>query len=78
MAGHILVVDDDPDICDVLRDRLESYGYPVVVAGDGRAALLSINQVVPRGLISTYSCPTLMAWKSCAKPERAILFSPSS
>jgi len=57
MAGHILVVDDDPDICDVLRDRLEPYGYPVEVALDGRAALLSINQVLPRGLILDIHMP---------------------
>jgi CheY-like chemotaxis protein len=57
MPQHILVVDDDPDICDVLRDRLESYGYPVEVAVDGRAALLSINKVLPRGLILDIQMP---------------------
>ena len=57
MAGHILLVDDDPDIRDVLRDRLESYGYPVEVAGDGRAALLNINEVLRRGLILDIQLP---------------------
>jgi CheY-like chemotaxis protein len=57
MPQHILVVDDDPDICDVLWDRLESYGYPVEVAVDGRVALFSINQAVPRGLILDIQMP---------------------
>jgi CheY-like chemotaxis protein len=57
MPGHILVVDDDADICDVPRDRLESYGYPVEVAVDGRAALLSLDKAVPRGLILDIQMP---------------------
>jgi CheY-like chemotaxis protein len=58
MPGHILVVDDDPDISDPSwRDRLRSYGYPLEVAVDGRAALLSIEQTVPRGLILDIQMP---------------------
>ena len=57
MPGHILVVDDDPDICDILRDRLESYGYPVEVAVDGRAAIVSINRALPHGLILDIQMP---------------------
>jgi CheY-like chemotaxis protein len=36
---RILVVDDDPDIRQVLLDRLESYGYAVETAQNGREAL---------------------------------------
>lgn len=39
MAKRILIVDDDPDIRQVLLDRLESYGYAVNTAGNGREAL---------------------------------------
>src|SRR5690242_5940478 len=59
MAGHILIVDDDPDICEVLRDRLESYGYRVEVAADGDAALLSIKRSVPQGLLLDLNIPRL-------------------
>ena len=44
-----MVVDDDPDIGEVLQDRLESYGY--VVAAGGRAALVSIERLASQGLI---------------------------
>jgi DNA-binding response OmpR family regulator len=57
MPRHILIVDDDPDICHVLQDRLESYGYRVEVAADGHAALLSINRSLPQGLILDLNIP---------------------
>ena len=44
MRTRILVVDDDPDIRQVLRDRLESYGYLVETAADGRAALKELER----------------------------------
>jgi two-component system OmpR family response regulator len=34
---HILVVDDDQDICEVVRQLLESNGYRVSIAYDGVA-----------------------------------------
>jgi DNA-binding NtrC family response regulator len=36
---NILVVDDDPDIREVLKDRLESLGYQVLVAANGKEGL---------------------------------------
>jgi len=35
----VLVVDDDPDIREAIRQTLESEGYGVVTAADGREAL---------------------------------------
>jgi len=37
--GKILVVDDDPDICEVLKDILELEGYSVETASSGYRAL---------------------------------------
>ena len=37
--GRILVVDDDPDIRDVLREVLEEEGYDVTTAANGDEAL---------------------------------------
>lgn len=39
LEPRILVVDDDPDICDNLRDILCDLGYQVDTAHDGRSAL---------------------------------------
>ena len=37
--GHVLVVEDDPALAELLRDALEEEGYAVTVRGDGHAAL---------------------------------------
>jgi DNA-binding NtrC family response regulator len=39
IKGKMLVVDDDPDIREILKDRLESLGYAVVTAENGQEAL---------------------------------------
>jgi len=50
MKPKILVVDDDPDIVALLRDRLESLAYDVVSASDGRRALELLESETP-GLV---------------------------
>ncbi|MGZ8466613.1 MAG: sigma-54-dependent transcriptional regulator [Candidatus Binatia bacterium] len=44
----ILVVDDDPYIQEALKDRLESLGYQVMQATDGKQALEMIGQQTPQ------------------------------
>lgn len=47
--GPVLVVDDDPDIREALRDTLESEGYGAVGVMDGQEALayLRTNSIPP-------------------------------
>jgi DNA-binding response OmpR family regulator len=49
-SGRVLVVDDDADLRQRLRDLLEKEGLEVDEAGDGRAALISLDEQWP-GLI---------------------------
>ena len=42
-ATHILVVDDDENICRVVRRMLEAAGYAVDVATNGREALTKLS-----------------------------------
>jgi two-component system OmpR family response regulator len=44
---HVLVVDDDADIRDLLRDYLQKNGYRVTVAADGRAMWAAFNAARP-------------------------------
>ena len=39
----VLVVDDDPSICDVLRMYLENDGYSVILSYDGEEALVKFK-----------------------------------
>lgn len=44
----ILVIDDDPDIRQILQDRLEFYGFHVETADDGPSALQKLNDLTPQ------------------------------
>jgi signal transduction histidine kinase len=56
---RILVVDDDPDIRQLLMDRLSGYGYRVETAADGRQALRRLEQASYDGIILDISMPEL-------------------
>ena len=55
----VLVVDDDPDICDLLRDRLEAEGVHVCTAADGRAALRMLAETTVDGVLLDIALPEL-------------------
>lgn len=42
--ARILVVDDEPDICDLLREILSLAGYDVLVAFDGDSAMTLLRK----------------------------------
>jgi signal transduction histidine kinase/ActR/RegA family two-component response regulator len=56
---RLLVVDDDRDICDLLRDRLESDGFQVFTATDGRAALRMLETTSIDGMLLDIALPDL-------------------
>jgi CheY-like chemotaxis protein len=43
MGLKILLVDDEPDIIEVIQDRLEAYGCTVTTAGTGLEALKKLS-----------------------------------
>ena len=43
MALKILLVDDEPDIIEIIQDRLEAYGFVVITAGTGLEALRKLS-----------------------------------
>jgi DNA-binding response OmpR family regulator len=47
VEGHVLVVDDDPIVRDVLQRYLAREGFSVTWAGDGRAALDAVETCRP-------------------------------
>lgn len=55
----ILIVDDEPDIVDLLRLRLESAGYEVITAADGKEALDTARTLVPDLIILDVMLPTM-------------------
>jgi len=63
--GTILVVDDNPDNVEILRAFLESRGYTVAVAAEGRAALARMEQVRPELVLLDVMMPGMDGWQVC-------------
>ena len=65
MGAKILVVDDDPDIRDVLEDLLESEGYQVITANDGTRGLEAVKSESPDLMILDLLMPVMDGFAVC-------------
>ena len=61
-GAPILVVDDDESIVETVRAILESEGYSVVTAANGREALQLLDQVTPFLMLLDMRMPVLDGW----------------
>ena len=65
MSKRILVVDDEKDIADTLRFRLEANGYEVVTAYDGQDGLNKAKTVSPDLIVLDLMLPKIDGYKVC-------------
>jgi CheY-like chemotaxis protein len=68
--SDVLVVDDDPDLTEVVRMMLEASGYKVRCAGNGREALGAVAQKMPAVILLDMRMPVMDGW-DCAMELRA-------
>jgi CheY-like chemotaxis protein len=61
----ILVVDDNPDNAHIIRDYLESRGYPITVAYNGDDALKAFEEVKPALVLLDVMMPGRDGWQVC-------------
>ena len=61
----ILVVDDDSNICELLRLYLEKEKFTVVTAADGRQALEAFDSEKPDLMLLDVMMPHLDGWQVC-------------
>ena len=64
-AEKILVVDDDLNICELLRLYLTKDGYNVVVANDGQSAVSMFQEENPALVLLDVMLPKLDGWQVC-------------
>ena len=64
-SGKILVVDDDRNICELLRLYIEKEGFDVVIANDGRQALDLFDSEKPDLIMLDIMLPELDGWQVC-------------
>lgn len=65
MAVKILVVDDDPDIRDVLEELLEGEGYEVITANNGEDGLEAVKKENPDLMILDLLMPVMDGFAVC-------------
>ena len=56
---HILVVDDEPFVCDAVKMMLEFDGHSVTTAGSGKGALTLFDQGKYDVVITDFAMPTM-------------------
>lgn len=61
----ILVVDDDLNICELLRLYLTKEGYNVVIANDGQSAVSTFQEESPSLVLLDIMLPKLDGWQVC-------------
>lgn len=69
-AEKILVVDDDKNICELLRLYLEKEGYSVVLCHDGQEAVAKFNSLTPDMILLDIMLPSLDGWQVCREIRR--------
>lgn len=65
MQYKILIVDDDENICELLRLYLEKDGFDTVVANDGEQAVKYAQQHNPDLILLDIMLPLLDGWQVC-------------
>ena len=64
-TGKILIVDDDTNICGLLRLYIEKEGYEASIANDGETALKMFDSVNPDLVLLDIMLPGLDGWQVC-------------
>ncbi len=67
---HILVVDDDRNICELIRLYLEKEGFSVSLAHDGQAALTQFKESTPSLVLLDVMLPKMDGFQVCREIRR--------
>lgn len=71
MSNKILVVDDDLNICELLKLYLENEGYTVFVANDGQAAVDTFTAKEPDLVLLDIMLPKMDGWQVCREIRKS-------
>jgi len=66
----ILVVDDNPDNANIIRDYLEAQGYPITVAYNGDDALKAFSEIKPSVVLLDVMMPGRDGWQVCREMKQ--------
>jgi len=69
-SERILVVDDDTNICELLRLYLEKDGYEVSIANNGGEAVKMFQEISPDLMLLDIMLPVLDGWQVCREVRK--------
>ena len=72
MKNKILIVDDDVNICELLRLYLEKEGYDTVIANDGSEAVKLALKETPDLILLDIMLPSLDGWQVCREIRKTL------
>lgn len=64
-SGKILIVDDDQNICELLRLYMEKEGFETAIANDGEEAIKTFATFSPDLMLLDIMLPGLDGWQVC-------------
>ena len=64
-SQKILIVDDDRNICELLRLYIEKEGYATAIAYDGEQAVELFNAEQPALILLDIMLPKMDGWQVC-------------
>lgn len=64
-ADKILIIDDDKNICELLRTHLEKEGYSTIISNDGNEAMVKFNSLNPDMVLLDIMLPGMDGWQVC-------------
>lgn len=67
----VLIVDDDKNICDLLRVYLEKEGYSTIISNEGNEAMVKFNSLNPDIVLLDIMLPGMGGWQICKEIRKA-------
>lgn len=65
IGSHVLVVDDDVNICEIIRMYLEKDNFKVTVSHDGKKAVEAFKEQAPDIVVLDIMLPGIDGWQVC-------------
>lgn len=66
----VLIVDDDQNICELLRLYIEKEGYEAIVVNDGESAISALSEHNPKLILLDVMLPKLDGWQVCREVRK--------
>ncbi len=67
---HVLVIDDDPDMRDVVSQALEAFDHRVTTASNGEEGLAQLEHGLPDLILLDMRMPVMDGWTFAAELHR--------